>query len=255
MSEPAHSTDTSSSMSITSHLIELRGRIVKAVLAFIIVTACLIPFMQDLFAYLSDPLMKALPDGTKLLAVGVVSPVLGPLKTVLFCAFTISLPIIVYELWMFVAPGLYKNEKKLLIPLLISSFLMFLAGICYCYFIVFHFIFRFISGFAPQAVSFAPDIDSYISFAIHLFLAFGMAFEVPIAVIVLTALNVVSLEKMRHLRRYVIVGVVAVAAVITPPDVASQLLLAIPMIVLYELGLMLSALFCKKNHEAKLKTA
>lgn len=253
MSDP----DASSSMSLTSHLLELRGRIVKAVLAFIIVTVCLIPFMQELFAYLSDPLMKALPDGTKLLAVGVVSPVLGPLKTVLFCAFTISLPFIVYELWMFAAPGLYKREKRVLIPLLISSFLMFIAGICYCYFIVFHFIFHFISGFAPVAVNFAPDIDSYISFAIHLFLAFGIAFEVPIAVIVLTALNVVSLEKMRHLRRYVIVGVVAIAAVITPPDVASQLLLAVPMIVLYEFGLILSALFCRKSSakEASLKTA
>lgn len=255
MSNPVHSTDAASSMSITSHLIELRGRLMKAILAFIIVTVCLIPFMQDLFAYLSEPLMAALPEGTKLLAVGVVSPVLGPLKTVLFCAFTISLPFIVYELWMFVAPGLYKTEKKVVIPLLISSFVMFIAGICYCYFIVFHFIFRFISGFAPQAVSFAPDIDSYISFAIHLFLAFGIAFEVPIAVIVLTALNVVSLDKMRHLRRYVIVAVVAVAAVITPPDVASQLLLAIPMIVLYEIGLMLSAVFCKKGSDAKLKTA
>lgn len=236
---------TDGTMTLTAHLLELRRRLMHAVLALVIVTAAMIPFMQEIFAYLSAPLYEALPKGTKLLAVSVISPVTGPLKTVLFCAFTLTLPHTVYQIWLFAAPGLFRNERRLIAPLLISSFVMFVAGIAYCYFVVFRFVFVFIASFAPGSVNFAPDIDAFIGFALHLFLAFGVAFEIPVAVIVLAAAGAVSIEKLRRIRRYVIVGAVALAAVITPPDVTSQLLLALPMILLYELGLVIASLCCR----------
>ena len=236
------------SMNLGGHLGELRSRLLKSLACFIVITLGLLPFTHEIFSFLADPLYACLPEHTKLLAVGVVSPVMGPLKTVLFASFALSLPFFIYELWCFAAPGLYKKEKKIIIPLLLSTLCMFGSGIAYCYFVLFRFVFRFIAVFTPQDVSFAPDIDAYIGFCIHLFMAFGLAFELPVAVTLLSLSKLVSLEKLRKARRYVIVGIVAVAAVITPPDVTSQLLLAVPMIALYELGLLVVAFFNRHPH-------
>lgn len=239
--------NTGARMSLSAHFLDLRHHLMHAILAMLLVTAVMLPFMQEIFSYLSAPLYQALPEGTKLLAVSVVSPITGPLKTVLFCAFTLTLPYTIYELWSFAAPGLYKKECRLIAPLLVSSFVMFIGGIAYCYFVVFRFIFVFIASFAPTSVNFAPDIDAYISFTLHMFLAFGVAFEIPVAVIVLTSIHAVTLQKLRRIRRYAIVGAVALSAVITPPDITSQLLLALPMILLYELGLLIATLCCHRQ--------
>lgn len=235
--------DNLKKMSFTEHLLELRKRILICLCCFVVCLVVLSPFMNELFLFISDPLIKALPQGTQLLAVGVIAPVMGPLKVLLFTSFFFSLPFIVYELWLYLAPALYRREKKFVFPLVISSFVMFLLGIVYCYFFVFGLLFRFISSFAPNTISFAPDIDSYLSFVLHMFFSFGIAFEVPVAVVVLRALGVLNQEKMKRFRRYVIVGAFALSAIITPPDIGSQLMLALPIIILYEVGLLISGIF------------
>ena len=171
------------------------------------------------------------------------------MKVVLFAAFFASLPFTVYQIWRFVSPGLFKSEKRTVLPLVLSTLVMFAAGVAYCYFVVFGFLFKFIAGFSPESISFAPDIDSYISFVLHLFLAFGLTFEVPIAVVLLASSGVVSVKGLRHFRRYLIVLAFGAAAAITPPDVASQLLLALPIIALYELGIVLAPIFARKSAE------
>jgi sec-independent protein translocase protein TatC len=223
--------------SFLSHLIELRQRLVRAAFAVVIVFLALTPFMKQIFELLSEPMMMALPAGTKLLATGVITPFLVPLKVTLFSAFLIALPYVLYQAWAFVAPGLYQHEKKLAAPVIITSVLMFAIGVAYCYFIVFGVVFRFIAGFAPSTVNVAPDIEAYFSFVMTMFLAFGVAFEMPIAVVLLIRFGIASVEKLRQARPYVIVGAFIVAAIFTPPDVLSQLLLAVPLCLLYELGL------------------
>ncbi len=232
-------------------LYALRNLIMKIAAILIISSLALLPFMNELFALAINPLLQALPVSTQLLAVEVISPVLSPLRVVLFCAFCLSLPLILYVVWRYLAKALYKNEQRTIFPFIISSFSMFFAGVGYCYFVVFGFLFQFIAGFAPQAISFAPDIDSYISFVLHMFLAFGLAFELPIAVVLLCSCNIVSLVALKKFRRYLIVLSFAVAAVITPPDVASQLLLAVPLVLLYELGLIICALLSKPARSAQ----
>lgn len=223
-----------------SHLIELRSRVVKAVLSVFVVFLCLWPFMRQIFDALSHPMVKALPQGSKLLATGVITPFLIPLKVTLFAAFLLASPLVLYQIWAFIAPALYQHEKRLALPVIISSVAMFFAGMAYCYFVVFGVIFRFISGFAPENVNVAPDIEQYVDFVLRMFIAFGLAFEVPIAVMLLVRFGVVSLARLQHVRPYVIVGAFVVAAIVTPPDVLSQLLLALPLWLLFELGLFLS---------------
>lgn len=232
---------------LVEHLIELRNRIVKSMLAVIIVFLVLSPFMKQLFDALSLPLMIALPQGTKLLSTGVVAPFLVPLKVTLFVAFLIALPIVLYQAWAYIAPALYRQEKKLVLPVLVSSVTMFGLGIVYCYFVVFRFVFRFIAQFSPESVNFAPDIDSYFSFVLTLFFAFGVTFEVPIIVMVLNHVGVASLDMLKKARPYVIVGAFVLAAIFTPPDVLSQILLAVPLIILYQAGIWLVQIFGKKN--------
>lgn len=232
---------------LVEHLIELRNRIVKSMLAVIIVFLVLSPFMKQLFDALSLPLMIALPQGTKLLSTGVVAPFLVPLKVTLFVAFLIALPIVLYQAWAYIAPALYRQEKKLVLPVLVSSVTMFGLGIVYCYFVVFRFVFRFIAQFSPESVNFAPDIDSYFSFVLTLFFAFGVTFEVPIIVMVLNHVGVASLDMLKKARPYVIVGAFVLAAIFTPPDVLSQILLAVPLIILYQAGIWLVQVFGKKN--------
>ncbi len=225
--------------SFLSHLIELRQRIVRAALAVVIVFLVLTPFMKHIFELLSEPMMAALPAGTKLLATGVTTPFLVPLKVTLFASFLLALPYVLYQAWAFVAPGLYQHERRLALPVIVSSVAMFALGVAYCYYVVFGFVFRFIAGFAPATVNVAPDIEAYFSFVMGMFLAFGLAFELPIAVVLLVRFGIASVDKLKRARPYVIVGAFIIAAIFTPPDVLSQLLLAVPLCLLYELGVQL----------------
>jgi sec-independent protein translocase protein TatC len=237
-----------------SHLIELRQRLVRSAVAVLIVFLCLTPFMKQIFDLLSRPLMNALPDGTKLLATGVIAPFMVPLKLTLFVSFLIALPWVLWQAWAFVAPGLYKHEKRLAGPIIASSIVMFLLGVSYCYFVVFGFVFKFIAGFAPASVNVAPDIEAYFSFVLGMFLAFGITFEVPIIVVLLARFGIAGVAKLKQARPYVIVGAFILAAVFTPPDVLSQLLLAIPLCLLYELGI-LCARFVERPAAAEEKAA
>ena len=217
--------DPANEQPLVAHLIELRNRLMKSVIAIIVVFACLSPFMKQIFDFLSQPLMVALPQGAKLLATGVVAP------------FFVPLPVVLYQAWAYIAPALYRSEKRLAFPILISSIVMFAIGMAYCYFIVFRMVFQFIAGFSPDSVNFAPDIDSYFSFVLTMFLAFGMTFEVPIIVVVLNRVGIATYSKLTKARPYVIVGAFVLAAIFTPPDALSQILLALPLVILYQVGI------------------
>jgi sec-independent protein translocase protein TatC len=230
-----------------AHLIELRDRLIKAMIAVGVVAIALAvyPGPARLYDLLAAPLVANLPEGSHLIATSVISPFLVPLKILLLAAFLIALPVVMYQAWAFIAPGLYSHEKRLVLPLVISSTILFFLGVAFCYFFVFGRVFHFIQSFAPKSVSAMPDIEAYLSFVMTMFLAFGAAFEVPIVVVVLARMGVVSIEKMREWRGYFIVIAFVVAAVITPPDVISQLSLAIPMCLLYEVGLWAAAVFIR----------
>ena len=228
--------------SFLSHLVELRNRLVRAFLAVIVVTLCLLPFASMLYDFLASPMMHALPEGTRMIATGVVTPFLVPVKVVLLVALVVTLPYLLYQAWAFIAPGLYHHEKRLVLPLVFASTVLFLVGMAFCYFFVFGVVFKFVYSIAPKSISVAPDIENYFNFAIGMFLAFGVTFEVPIVVIVLAKMGIVSVAKLREIRPYVIVGSFVIAAVVTPPDAISQLLLAIPLCVLYEVGILVAAM-------------
>jgi sec-independent protein translocase protein TatC len=252
------STDTEEpgpEQSFMSHLVELRQRIVRAAVAILIVFVALSPFMKQIFDLLSAPMMAALPAGSRLLATGVITPFMVPLKVTLFAAFLISLPYVLWQVWAFVAPGLYRHEKKLAVPLIATSVAMFFVGMAYCYFIVFGLVFQFIAGFAPASVSVSPDIEAYFGFVMGMFLAFGLTFEVPIVVVLLARFGIADIDKLRAIRPYVIVGAFILAAIFTPPDVLSQLLLAIPLVLLYEIGIVLSRFFAKPKPEEATQTS
>lgn len=230
--------------SFISHLIELRDRLLRSLIAIGVVMGllCLYPGPGDIYDLLAAPLTRALPEGTKMVAIGVITPFMVPLKVTAMVAFVLALPFILFQVWGFVAPGLYDHEKRLGLPLIVSSTLLFMLGMAFCYFFVFGQVFSFIAGFAPKSITPAPDIEAYLSFVMTMFLAFGIAFEVPVALVVLVKLGVVTVEKLVEWRSYFIVGAFVVAAVVTPPDVVSQLALAIPMCLLYELGILVSRL-------------
>ncbi|APW43914.1 twin-arginine translocase subunit TatC [Rhodoferax saidenbachensis] len=229
------------------HLVELRDRLIKAAIAVGVALAvlALFPGPAALYDLLAAPLVSTLPAGGKLIATSVISPFLVPLKIMLMAAFLLALPVVLYQVWAFVAPGLYNHEKKLVMPLVVSSTLLFFIGVAFCYFFVFGQVFKFIQGFAPKSISATPDIEAYLDFVLSMFLAFGLAFEVPIVVIVLARMGLVSIEKLKGFRSYFIVVAFVVAAVVTPPDVVSQLALAIPMCILYEIGIWAAQLFIK----------
>lgn len=228
-----------------SHLVELRNRVMRASIAIIIVFLCLMPWAGNIYDLLAMPMMVALPEGSKMIATGVITPFLIPVKVTLLLAFLIALPVVLYQAWAFIAPGLYTHEKKLVLPLVVSSSLLFLAGVAFCYFFVFGMVFKFVNEFAPKSINVAPDIESYFGFVMTLFIAFGVTFEVPIVVIVLVRMGLVTVEKLKEVRPYVIVGAFVIAAVVTPPDVMSQLLLAIPICLLYEVGLLIAPAFAR----------
>jgi sec-independent protein translocase protein TatC len=235
--------------SFLSHLVELRNRLVRAFLAVIVVTVCLLPFASMLYDFLAFPMMHALPEGTRMIATGVVTPFLVPVKVVLLVALVITLPYLLYQAWAFIAPGLYQHEKRLVLPLVMASTVLFIVGMAFCYFFVFGVVFKFVYSIAPKSISVAPDIENYFNFAIGMFLAFGVTFEVPIVVIVLAKMGIVSVAKLREIRPYVIVGSFVIAAVVTPPDAVSQLLLAIPLCVLYEVGILVAAMITPRPAE------
>jgi sec-independent protein translocase protein TatC len=230
-----------------SHLIELRDRLIRAVIAIAVAFGILafFPGPAGLYDLLAAPMLAHLPRGATLIATNVISPILVPLKITLMAAFLVALPVVLYQLWAFVAPGLYSHEKKLVLPLVITSTILFIVGVAFCYFIVIPGMSRFIQNFAPSSITAAPDIEQYFGFVLTLFFVFGLAFEVPIAVIVLARMGVVSIEQLRKMRGYFVVGAFIVSAVVTPPDVISQLALAIPMVILYEIGIIAAQLFIK----------
>ncbi len=223
-----------------SHLVELRQRLVRALVAVLLVLFAILPWAPELYDFMAHPLMRALPEGTKMIATGVIAPFLVPLKVAGVVAFVVALPYVLYQAWAFVAPGLYAHEKKLVLPLVIASTVLFLLGIAFCYFFVFGVVFEFVYTIAPKSISVAPDIENYMSFALSMFIAFGVTFEVPVVVIVLVRSGVVTVEKLKEIRPYVIVGAFVVGAIFTPPDVVSQFMLAIPLWVLYEIGVFIA---------------
>ncbi|AYH42620.1 twin-arginine translocase subunit TatC [Azoarcus sp. DN11] len=232
-----------------SHLVELRDRLLRAMLAVLVVFLCLMPWASDVYDLLAQPMMRTLPQGTHMIATGVVTPFFVPVKVTMLAAFVIALPVVLYQAWAFVAPGLYAHERRLGLPLVLGSTILFLLGMAFCYFFVFGTVFKFIAQFAPKSITPAPDIEQYLSFVMTMFLAFGLTFEVPVAVILLVRTGVVSIAKLVDARPYVIVGAFIVAAVITPPDVVSQLLLAVPMCLLYEAGIIIARMI-SKNRES-----
>jgi sec-independent protein translocase protein TatC len=241
MSEPEHS--------FISHLIEMRDRLLRAVLAVVIIFICLFPWAQDIYALLAMPMLAALPKGGQMIATEVTTPFLVPVKVTMMAAFLLALPWVFYQAWAFVAPGLYQHEKRLGVPLVIASVILFLLGMAFAYFLVFPIVFGFIVGVAPAGVAVMTDIGKYLDFVMTLFMAFGITFEVPIAVVLLVKMGMVSIAKLREIRPYVIVSAFVVGAIFTPPDVISQFLLAVPLWVLYELGIIVASMVSKPRPE------
>ncbi len=230
------------SESFMSHLIELRTRLLRAVVAVLVVFVVLFiyPGASIIYDLLAAPMLASLPEGTRMIATGVITPFMVPVKVTMMAAFVISLPIVLYQAWAFVAPGLYKHEQRLALPLIVSSSLLFMAGMAFCYFVVFKSVFSFIASFAPQSITPAPDIEAYLSFVMTMFLAFGVTFEVPVAVVLLVRMGIVTVQKLKDIRGYVVVGAFVIAAVVTPPDVVSQFMLAVPLCILYEVGILVA---------------
>ena len=231
------------------HLMELRDRLLRALGAVGIaaILLALYPGPGPLYDILAAPLVAHLPKGATLIATSVISPFMVPLKILLMTAFMLALPVVLYQVWAFVAPGLYSHEKRLVLPLVVSSTVLFLVGVAFCYFFVFGQVFSFIQSFAPKSITAAPDIEAYLSFVLTMFLAFGLSFEVPVAVVLLARLGIVSIEKLKEFRGYFIVLAFVIAAIVTPPDVVSQLALAIPMCLLYEAGIWAARIFIQKT--------
>ena len=233
--------------SFLSHLVELRNRLVWSLIEVVIVFACLVPWAKDIYHLLSEPMLAQLPKGGRMIATEITSPFFIPFKVTFLAAVVISLPILLYQTWAFVAPGLYAHEKRLVAPLVIASTILFLCGMAFAYFLVFPTVFRVMQAFTPAGVEWMPDIGTYLSFVTNMFLAFGVTFEVPIVVILLVRMGVVSVQKLREIRPYVIVCAFIVAAVVTPPDVTSQVLLALPLCLLYEVGLVVASLMARQG--------
>ncbi len=230
-----------------THLVELRDRLVKAVIAVAVMAVVMgiYPGPAALYDLMAAPLVAHLPKGATMIATSVISPFMVPLKVLMMAAFMLALPVVLYQLWAFVAPGLYTHEKKLVLPLVVSSTVLFFVGVAFCYFFVFGRVFAFIQSFAPASITASPDIEAYLGFVLSMFLAFGMAFEVPVVVVVLARMGILSIEKLKEFRGYFVVLAFIIAAIVTPPDVVSQLALAIPMVGLYEVGIWAAQIFIR----------
>jgi sec-independent protein translocase protein TatC len=250
MSDPHNKQDdelAGTEQPFVQHLMELRDRLVKALVAVLVAAGglALYPGPARLYDLLASPLVAAMPEGSSLIATSVISPFMVPIQVMFMAALMIALPVVLWQVWAFVAPGLYSHEKKLVLPLVVSSTLLFFVGVAFCYFFVFGQVFKFIQNFAPHSIKATPDVEAYLSFVLTMFLAFGLAFEVPIVVVVLARMGLVSIEKLKSFRGYFVVLAFIVAAVVTPPDVVSQLALAIPMCLLYEIGIWAAQVFIK----------
>ena len=226
--------------SFISHLIELRNRLLRIVVGFIVVFFCLFAFANKIYALLAAPMLAKLPAGGHMIATAVTTPFFVPMKVAMMAAFVISLPHTLYQIWAFVAPGLYENEKKLMVPVIVSSFILFLTGMSFAYFAVFPVVFGFIVGSAPEGVAVMTDISQYLDFVMTLFMAFGLAFEVPIAVVLIARFGWVTIAQLKEARSYVIVGAFVIGAIFTPPDIISQFMLAVPLWLLYEAGILVA---------------
>jgi len=222
------------------HLLELKNRLVKSLLMILVMFLVLFPFANEIYTFIAKPILDTLPENGSLISIGVISPFLTPLKMALIFSLYISMPFIIYQVWMFIAPGLYRSEKKLMIPLIISTGFLFYSGVMFSFYIVFPVIFDFLSTVGPSVVNFSPDIQYYLDFVLKVSFAFGIAFEVPIATIILIKFNIVSIATLRKNRAYVVIGAFLVGMILTPPDVISQTMIAIPMWLLFELGLIVA---------------
>lgn len=249
MTDPVKKDDelAGSEQPFVQHLFELRDRLLKAMYGVIVILVLLLfyPGPSGLYDMLAMPLVKALPEGSKMIAVGVVSPFLVPIKVSVLCAIGLSLPWILYQMWAFIAPGLYKHEKRLVLPLVAASTILFYMGAAFCYFFVFGQAFPAIQKMAPISVSVSPDIEAYLDFVITMFIAFGVAFEVPIVVVILARMGIVTVEQLKKFRTYFVVGAAAVAGLVTPPDPVSMIALLVPMYLLYEVGILAAQFFLK----------
>lgn len=241
------------SQNIIAHLIELRKRLLNAVIALLVVFVCLFPWASDLYALLAQPLLAKLPQGGQMIATDVTTPFFVPVKVALMTAFLITLPYILFQIWSFIAPGLYAHEKRWVVPLVVASFFLFLSGMVFAYFAVFPMVFGFITASAPKGVAVMTDIDKYLSFVLSMFLAFGVTFQVPVAVVAGVKMGFVSVAKLREIRRYVIVGAFIAGAILTPPDVVSQFMLAVPLWLLYEAGIWIAVWMTKTQKEGDSK--
>ncbi|MFA7399595.1 MAG: twin-arginine translocase subunit TatC [Sideroxydans sp.] len=229
------------SESLVGHLIELRARLLNSALALLLIFICLFPWAADLYTLLAQPMLAKLPQGGQMIATDVTTPFFVPLKVAMMAAFLIALPYMLYQVWRFVAPGLYAQEKRMVLPLVVASTLLFYSGMAFAYFAVFPVVFGFITAAAPQGVAVMTDIDKYLSFVIGMFMAFGIAFQVPVAVVLLVRIGFVTVQKLREIRSYVIVAAFVIGAIFTPPDIVSQFMLAIPLWLLYEAGIVVAA--------------
>ncbi|KHK54077.1 twin-arginine protein translocation system subunit TatC [Ralstonia sp. A12] len=246
--DPQESPEDGAQETFISHLVELRERIVKAGAGVLLIFLGLVYWAPDIFNLFSRPLIQALPKNGHMIVTDVTGSFFVPMKVTLLAAFLIALPWVLYQIWRFVAPGLYSHEKRMIMPLVVSTYILFLCGVAFAYFLVFPTVFKVMAHYnAPLGAEMSTDIDKYLSFAMTTFLAFGITFEVPVVVMVLVRFGIVPLEKLRQARPYVVVGAFVIAAVVTPPDVMSQLLLAVPLWLLYELGLILAAIFLRKT--------
>lgn len=250
MSDSELQASNASNAPLVEHLIELRSRVLRIVLSVLVVFLSLFYFANDIYLFISEPLRSILPEGAQMIATEVASPFLAPFKLTLFTAFLVSVPYILYQIWSFIAPGLYEHEKKLAFPLLGSSIVLFYAGMTFAYYVVFPLLFAFFTKAAPEGVTVMTDINAYLSFVLKLFFAFGLAFEIPVATVLLVLAGITSVEGLVAKRLYVILGCFVVGMLLTPPDVFSQTLLAIPMWLLFEVGILISRLLPKNNEDS-----
>jgi sec-independent protein translocase protein TatC len=233
---------------LMSHLVELRDRVLRMVIAILAIFLCLFYWANDIYTYLAVPLTSHMPEGSTMIAIDVASPFLTPFKLVLMLSIFLAMPVILFQFWAFVAPGLYKTEKRIAGPLLVSSILLFYAGIAFAYYVVFPLVFGFFTSVGPEMISISTDIGRYLDFVLSLFFGFGLAFEVPIATIILVAVGITTPKKLGQMRPYVIVGAFVIGMLLTPPDIISQVLLAVPMWILFEAGLIASAIMFKDRN-------
>lgn len=233
--------------SLIAHLIELRNRLLKSIVSVFVVFLCLVYFAQDLYHWLATPLLDTLPENAQMIATDVASPFFAPFKLTMVLSFFIAIPVVLYQIWGFVAPGLYHNEKRLVAPLLFSSTLLFYLGMAFAFYVVFPLAFAFFTSVAPEGVAINTDISSYLNFVLKIFFAFGLSFEIPVAIVLMCWTGVTTPQSLREKRPYVIVGVFVVGMLLTPPDIISQTLLAVPMWILYEIGIVIGSIYSRKK--------